>query len=502
MNKYTTKTQENQYQQRKIMSAHQKKVETAKITRDMTQGNPYSHMVAFAMPVLLSQIFQQLYNTADTFIVGKFLGTDALAAVSSPGTLIFLLISFFMGTSMGAGVVISRYFGARDADNISRAVHTNIAFGLVSSVILTVFGVAFTPTFLRWMKTDLSVLPQATEYFRYYFLGAIAMIMYNVCRGIMNAVGDSRRPLYYLIFSSVLNVGLDVLFVGAFKWGVWSAAVATVISQAASVVLCCIQLMKKGQIYSVSLRKIRFHKDMMIEIVRYGLPSGIQNSVIGFANVIVQTQINSFGKFATAGYGVHAKIEGFAFLPITSFNMATTTFISQNLGAREFDRAKKGARFGILAATIAAEVIGVLNYVFAPALVGFFDSTPEVLDLGVRQARTVALFYCLLAFSHAIAAICRGAGKAFVPMTIMLSVWCVFRIIYIEAVVHIFHDISYIYWAYPITWGISSIIYMIYYKRSDWVHGFEHEQKSFFARIAELFNRNKTAPEIPEEEDN
>ena len=380
---------------------------------------------------------------------------------------------------MGAGVVISRYFGAREADNISRAVHTNIAFGLVSSVILTVFGVAFTPTFLRWMKTDPSVLPQATEYFRYYFLGAIAMIMYNVCRGIMNAVGDSRRPLYYLIFSSVLNVGLDVLFVGAFKWGVWSAAVATVISQAASVVLCCIQLMKKGQIYSVSLRKIRFHKDMMIEIVRYGLPSGIQNSVIGFANVIVQTQINSFGKFATAGYGVHAKIEGFAFLPITSFNMATTTFISQNLGAREFDRAKKGARFGILAATIAAEVIGVLNYVFAPALVGFFDSTPEVLDLGVRQARTVALFYCLLAFSHAIAAICRGAGKAFVPMTIMLSVWCVFRIIYIEAVVHLFHDIGYIYWAYPITWGISSIIYMIYYKRSDWVHGFEHEKSHF-----------------------
>ena len=474
----------------------------SRTTRDMTQGNPYGHMVAFAMPVLLSQIFQQLYNTADTFIVGKFLGTDALAAVSSSGTLIFLLISFFMGTSMGAGVVISRYFGAGDGENISRAVHTNIAFGLVSSVILTVFGVAFTPTFLTWMKTDPSVLPQATEYFRYYFLGSTAMIMYNVCRSIMNAVGDSRRPLFYLIFSSVLNILLDLLFVAVFRWGVWSAAVATVISQAASVVLCCFQLMKKGQIYSVSLRKIRFHKDMLVEIIRYGLPSGIQNSVIGFANVIVQTQINSFGKFATAGYGVHAKIEGFAFLPITSFNMATTTFISQNLGAREFDRAKKGARFGILAATVAAEVIGVLNYVFAPALVGFFDSTPEVLELGVRQARTVALFYCLLAFSHAIAAICRGAGKAFVPMTIMLSVWCVFRIAYIETVVHIFHDISYIYWAYPITWGISSIIYMIYYKHSDWVHGFEHEPKSLLSHVTALFNRNKTAPEIPEEEDN
>lgn len=474
----------------------------SRTTRDMTQGNPYGHMVAFAMPVLLSQIFQQLYNTADTFIVGKFLGTDALAAVSSSGTLIFLLTSFFVGTTMGSGVVISRYFGAGDGENISRAVHTNIAFGLVSSVILTVFGVAFTPTFLTWMKTDPTVLPQAIEYFRYYFLGATAMIMYNVCRSIMNAVGDSRRPLFYLIFSSVLNILLDLLFVAVFRWGVWSAAVATVISQAASVVLCCFQLMKKGQIYSVSLRKIRFHKDMLVEIIRYGLPSGIQNSVIGFANVIVQTQINSFGKFATAGYGVHAKIEGFAFLPITSFNMATTTFVSQNLGARKHDRAKKGARFGILAATVAAEVIGVLNYVFAPALVGFFDSTPEVLELGVRQARTVALFYCLLAFSHAIAAICRGAGKAFVPMTIMLSVWCVFRIAYIETVVHIFHDISYIYWAYPITWGISSIIYMIYYKHSDWVHGFEHEPKSLLSHITALFNRSRIDPDIPEEEDN
>ncbi len=250
--------------------------------------------------------------------------------------------------------------------------------------------------------------------------------------------------------------------------------------------------MKKGQIYSVSVKKIRFHKDMMIEIIRYGLPSGVQNSVIGFANVIVQTQINSFGKFATAGYGVHAKIEGFAFLPITSFNMAATTFISQNLGARLFDRAKKGARFGILTAVIAAECIGVLNFIFAPQLVGFFDSTEEVLKFGVQQARTVALFYCLLALSHAIAAVCRGAGKAFVPMTIMLSVWCVFRIAYIETVVHLFHDINMIYWAYPITWAISSVIYIIYYKCSDWVHGFENPHQPLYLKLhAKLKNTNK-----------
>lgn len=441
--------------------------------RDLTAGNPYSLIVGFAMPVLLSQIFQQLYNTADTYLVSKFLGTDAMAAVSSSGTLIFLLVSFFNGTAMGAGVVISRYFGAGDPDRVSRAIHTNIALGLASSLLLTIIGVWFTPTFLVWMNTDVDVLPQAIEYFRYYFLGIIGLVMYNICRGIMNAVGDSKRPLYYLIFSSVLNVVLDALFMGVFHWGVWSAAAATVVSQLASVVLCCFHLFRKGNIFTVELRKIRFHWDMLKEIIRFGLPSGIQNSVIGLANVIVQSQINSFGKLAMAAYGVHAKVEGFAFLPITSFNMAVTTFISQNLGAKQYDRAKKGARFGIWAAVIMAEMIGVICYVFAPYLIGFFDDTPEVVAYGVQQAHIVALFYCLLAFSHSIAAVCRGAGKAFVPMFVMLSIWCALRIVYIILVMHFIGEIKYIYWAYPLTWLISSVIYLIYYLCSDWVHGFD-----------------------------
>lgn len=442
-------------------------------TKDMTTGNPYTLMLGFALPIFLSQVFQQLYNTADAFIVGKFLGTNALAAVTSSGTLIFLLISFFMGTAMGAGVVISRYFGARDEVQVSRAIHTVLAFGIVSGLILTVVGVVFTPTFLVWMKTDPEVLPEAIEYFRYYFMGSLALVMYNICRSIMNALGDSRRPLYYLIFSSLLNIVLDLLFIAVFRGGVWAAAVATVLSQAASVVLCMVHLLRKGNIFTVELRKIRFHKDMLIEIVRYGLPSGVQNSVIAFANVIVQSQINSFGKFAMAAYGTHAKIEGFAFLPITSFNMASTTFISQNLGAKQYERAKKGARFSILAAVLLAEAIGVCCYAFAPRLIGLFDQTPGVIELGVRQARTVALFYCLLAFSHSIAAICRGAGKAFVPMFIMLSVWCVIRITYIIIVMRVVGEIRHIYWAYPITWGISSVIYLLYYLFSDWVHGFD-----------------------------
>ena len=442
-------------------------------TRDMTHGSPWRLIIGFAIPVFLSQVFQQLYNTADALIVGRFLGDEALAAVSSSGPLIFLLISFFEGMTMGAGVTISRYFGAGDHDKVSRAIHTNVLFSLLAGLFLTVVGVLLTPTLLRWMGTDPEVLPDAIAYFRYYFMGVLAVTMYNTCKSIMNALGDSRRPLYYLILSSVTNIVLDLLFIGVFHWGVWSAAVATTISQAVSMVLCLIHLMKRGTIYQLQPKKLHLDPEMLQQIVRYGLPAGVQNSVIGFANVIVQSNINSFGKIAMAAYGAYAKLEGFAFLPVTSFTMALTTFVSQNLGAAQYDRAKKGSRFGIISSVVIAEIIGVLMYLFAPALISLFTKTPEVIALGAREMRTISLFFCLLAFSHAVAAVCRGAGKAFVPMIIMLLFWCVIRILYITIVMHIVHEIQYIYWAYPLTWSLSSIVYLIYYHFSDWVHGFE-----------------------------
>ena len=446
-------------------------------TMDMTRGKPWRLITAFAIPVLLSQVFQQLYNTADALIVGRFLGDEALAAVSSSGTLIFLIISFFTGMSMGASVTISRYFGAGDYARVSRAIHTNVLLAILCGIVLTVFGVALTPTFLRWMGTDPDVLPEAISYFRYYFFGILAVVMYNTCKGIMNALGDSRRPLYYLILSSLVNIVLDLLFIAVFHWGVWSAAAATTISQAVSMVLCLIHLTKKGTIYQVRLRDLRLDREMLGQIFRYGLPSGVQNSVIGFANVIVQSNINSFGKLAMAAYGAYSKLEGFAFLPVTSFTMALTTYVSQNLGAGEYDRAKKGSRFGIITSLLLAELIGVLMYLFAPQLTAIFTETPEVIARGVEQARTISLFYCLLAFSHAVASVCRGAGKAFVPMTIMLVFWCVVRITYITTVMHFVHDIQYIYWAYPITWSLSSVVYLIYYHFSDWVHGFEKKSQ-------------------------
>lgn len=450
----------------------------------MTQGSIYKHMLGFALPILLSQLFQQLYNTADAFIVGRLLGTEALAAVSSSGPLIHLMISFFVGISMGAGTVIARYFGAGDPDKVSKAIHTNLAFGLIAAATLTTVGVCFTPTLLRWINTDPAVMDDAVSYFRWYFAGISTIVMYNMCKGIMNAVGDSRRPLYYLIYSSLLNVILDVVFIGGIGWGVWAAAFATVLSQASALVLCLFHILKKGRIFSVYISRIRIHKEIFGEIVRIGLPSGVQNSVIGLANVVVQSQINSFGMMAMAAYGAHNRIEGFAFLPIMSFNMAISTFISQNLGAKEYERAKKGARFGIFLAVGLAQCIGFAVLAFAPQLVALFDTNPEVIRLGALQARTLARFYFLLSFSHSVAAVCRGAGKAFVPMTVMLGVWCVLRLIYIYLIVHFVGDIAWIYWAYPFTWLVSSTIYLIYYLKSDWVHGFEHPKKHWLLRKA------------------
>lgn len=446
--------------------------------RALTEGPIRRSLIFFALPIFLSNLFQQLYNSADSIIVGAFLGKEALAAVSSSGNLIFLLVGFFNGTAVGAGVVIAKYFGAKQYDDMRKAIHTDLAFGITAGIILTVLGVAMTPVILRWMGTPENVLPNSIEYFRVYFYGAFAVVLYNISVGILQAVGDSRHPLYYLIFSALLNVVLDLLFIGVFKMGVGSAAAATAISQAVSAILCIAQLLRTKEVYKVSVRQIRFHKGMLGKILRFGLPSGVQNSVIAIANVVVQSNINAFGDNAMAACGSYSRIEGFAFLPITCFSMALTTFIGQNLGAKKFDRAKAEAKFGIFCSVIMAEIIGILIWILAPYCIDLFiegDGAEEVIALGTRQCRTEALFYCLLAFSHCIAGICRGAGKANIPMFIMLACWCLVRIIYISITVRFIPSIGVIFWAYPITWGLSSVIFLFYYLRSDWVHAFERK---------------------------
>ncbi len=439
---------------------------------NLLTGSIWRGIVVFAIPLFMGNLFQQLYNMVDSLIVGNFLGSEALAAVSSSGSLIFLLVGFINGTATGAGVIISRYFGAGDDESLKRAVHTDIAFGLAAGLLLTAVGILFAPQILVWMGTPAEVLPDSVAYFRVYFGGSIAFVMYNICMGILQAVGDSKHPLYYLMISSFVNVILDFVFVGAFGLGVWSAALATALSQAVSALLCFWRLVRKKEVYQVRIKEIRFHTDMLSQILRLGLPSGLQNSIISIANIVVQSNINAFGVLAMAGCGVYAKIEGFAFLPINCFAMALTTFVSQNLGAMQYDRAKKGAVFGIFCSVTLAELVGVVVYQFMPYFTVLFDDTPGVVDIASRQAHIEALFYCFLAFSHCIAGIMRGAGKSAVPMFVMLAAWCLIRITYITITVHFIPKIEVVFWAYPLTWSISSVIFLLYYLKGNWLYGF------------------------------
>ena len=383
------------------------------------------------------------------------------------------MIGFFNGIAVGAGVVVARAFGAGDKKGLHTAIHTILAFGLVAGVVLTLLGVLLAPQILVWMGTPESILAGSVSYFRIYFLGSIPFVLYNICVGILQSDGDSRHPLYYLMVSSVVNIVLDLLFVAGFKMGVGSAAAATAISQLVSAALCLVRLCRTDDVYRVTLRDIRFDIPMLGKIIRNGLPAGCQNSIIAFANVIVQTNINAFGEIAVAGQGVYAKIEGFGFLPITCFAMALTTFISQNLGAGEYDRAKKGARFGILCSMAIAEIIGLAIFLGAPFLMWLFDRNPDVIASGVGRAQADCLFYFLLAFSHCIAGIMRGAGKASVPMVVMLISWCVIRVAYITVAIRFIPSIQIIYWAYPITWAISSVIFLVYFLKSDWLHAYD-----------------------------
>ena len=439
----------------------------------MTEGSIWKKITFFALPLFLGNLFQQLYNTADSLIVGNFLGSNALAAVSSSGNLIFLMIGFFNGIAMGAGVVISRYFGAKDHANLQKAIHTTVAFGLVASILLTILGVLLAPQLLIWMDTPANVLSSSITYFRIYFAGSLGLVMYNIFVGILQAIGDSRHPLYYLIISSITNIILDILLISVFHMGVGAAAFATIVSQFISAILCLSLLLRTNEVYRVELSKIRFHKEQLTMILRLGIPSGIQNSIIAIANVVVQSNINGFGELAMAGCGAYSKIEGFAFLPITSFTMALTTFVGQNLGAKQYKRTKQGALFGMLCSMGLAEIIGVFMFLFAPMLTAAFSSDTQVIAFGVERARTSALFFFLLAYSHCISAILRGAGKSTIPMFVMLICWCVIRVTILMVCTPIFESIQVVYWVYPITWSLSSIFFFLYYKKANWLYAFQ-----------------------------
>ena len=444
---------------------------------NLTEGSIFKKLLLFALPILLGNIFQQLYNVCDSLIVGLYLDDNALAAVASSGNLIFMFVGFFNGVAMGAGVMIARYFGAKNYKAMEDAIHTDVAFGLITGLALSILGVSLTPIILQWMGTPKTVLPNSISYFRCYFMGAIFTVMYNIFVGILHAMGDSRHPLYYLIFSSILNVGLDFLFL-ELGFGVGATAVATTISQGVSAFLCASRLLRLDGPGKLVIKKIRIHKESLVGIIRYGLPSGVQNSVIGLANVVVQSNINSFGAAAMAGCGAFTKLEGFAFLPVTCFAQGLSTFVGQNLGAGQHQRAKKGAVYGVLCSVLLAECIGIAFYFAIPYLISLFNCSPEACTFGITHCRTVCLFFCLLAFSHCSGGILRGAGRTTVPMITMLLSWCLLRVTYITVALRFFPVFRTISWAYPLTWFCSSVFFLIYLLKSNWLYTFDTPQQT------------------------
>lgn len=444
--------------------------EAKAVSVDLTKGPIGKQILQFTVPLLLGNIFQQFYNAADTVIVGKFVGREALAAVGSSGALINLLVSILMGVAVGAGVVVSRYYGAKQYTEMRATIHTTIAFGLISGVAMSVLGVAITPVILRWMQTPENVMASSVLYFRIYFAGVLTTVMYNIGSGIYRALGDSKRPLYFLIISTIINIILDLLFVAVFHMGVGGAAIATVVAQGLSMVLVFYKMMREDTVYRVSWREIRIHKRFLRQIIAIGLPSGIQNGIVSLSNVVVQSNINSFGDIAMAGCGAYNKLDGFALLPAGSFSLALSTFVSQNIGAEQYDRAKKGAAFGLIAAMVISELAGVLIYFTAPQLVGFFNDDPEVIRYGVLMARNIVFAYALVAYSNAMAGVLRGAGLSRVPMFVMVGCWCVLRVIWIQIMVPLTQDIRVVFWSYPITWAVSVTILTIYFFKVDWLH--------------------------------
>lgn len=435
----------------------------------LTEGPIWKQIIMFTIPLLLGNIFQQMYNAADSIIVGNFLGSSALAAVGSSSSVINLLVSAFMGISVGAGVVISKYYGAKDEQGVERSVHTMVTFGIIGSIVLTLLGIFLSPLILEWMGTPESVMENSVLYFRIFFAGIASTVMYNIGSGIFRAIGDSKRPLYYLIVSTMINVALDLLFIGVFHWGIAGAAIATVIAQTVSCVLTYYKLITEYSVYQLHFNKLKIHRFELKQIIKIGLPGGLQNSIVSLSNVIVQSNINSFGELAIAGCGAYWKIDGFALLPASSFALAVTTFVSQNIGARKLDRVKKGTRFSLLAGMITAEVIGVLIFLFAPYLIALFNQDPQVISYGSEMARNIVPAYFLVALSHGIAGVLRGAGRSVVPMITMICFWCILRVIYMTVALRFVNDIHIVYWAYPITWTCSALVLLLYLKKVKWL---------------------------------
>lgn len=430
----------------------------------ITEGEIWKQLLLFFFPILLGTFFQQLYNTADAVIVGRFVGKEALAAVGgTTGTLINLLVGFFVGLSSGATVIISQYYGAGKKESVQKSVHTAAALALAGGVVLMVIGIAIAPAALRAMDTPEDIIEFSLTYIRIYFFGMIANLAYNIGAGILRAIGDSKRPLYFLIVSCFVNIILDILFVAVLKLGVAGVGIATVLSQVVSAVLVLAALMRTNDCYQFQPSQIRFDSKILIRIVQIGLPAGFQSVMYSLSNVMIQSNINSFGTDVIAAWTAYGKIDGVFWMIMGAFGVSITTFVGQNYGAGKLDRVRRGIRVCMAMAAGTAIGMSILLYFFGSYVYLLFTDDAAVLAQGMDILHflvpTFITYVCIEILSGAL----RGAGDAIVPMLMTCLGVCVLRIIWLFTAVPKWPGIKTVIFSYPLTWIVTSILFVIYY---------------------------------------
>lgn len=434
----------------------------------LTSGGVAAGIIAFAIPIIFSNFLQQLYNTADLMIVGKFAGKNPMAAVGATGNIASLLIGLFMGLTTGASVIVAQVYAAEDRENLKKSVHTSYAIAIVGGVLLSIIGYIFSPNLLEMMDTPKEIMVEATGYMRIFFLGVTPLLIYNMGAGILRAVGDSRRPFNFLCVSALVNIILDLILVGYFKKSAIGAGWATFWSQVAAAVLVTYNLVKSDRTFRLRIKKIKFHKDMLNLIFKIGIPTGIQTSVIALSNVLIQVKINGFGSEAIAGIAAESKIDGFIFVALQAIALAATTFAGQNYGAKKYDRIKEGVKVSMQMVLGLAIVLSVLGYIFANQLIAIFNPDPDVVRYGALSFRILATGYWIFGASEVLGAFIRGAGKAVPPMVISVFTMCVLRIIWVFTATNVWPSIATIFISYPLSYFATFILTYLYYKFGNW----------------------------------
>ncbi|MDY3825031.1 MAG: MATE family efflux transporter [Lachnospiraceae bacterium] len=435
----------------------------------MTEGGIFKNLLFFATPLILGNLLQQMYNAVDSIIVGNYVGSNALAAVGAGASLIYLLIAFSLGASVGAGVIVSQYLGAKEKEGVHKAVHTAMTISIILGLILTTGGILFSRKLLVMMNTPAEILDDAACYLRIYSCGLIFNVVYNMAAGILNAAGNSRRSLMYLAAAAVVNIFMDLLLIAGLKIGVAGAAIATNFSQAISCILALWFLFRVPADYRISLKSLRIHKAMALRIIQIGLPTGIQNMVISFSNILIQASINQYGATAVAGFSAYLKIDGFNILPVLSFSMAITTFIGQNYGAGKYDRMKKGMWVTLLMGIVYTVLTGILLLTFSGQIMRLFSEDVGVIAYGQTAMRYFCPFYWILAILHSLAGTVRGTGKSIPPMVVLLVSLCLFRIVWIQLVLPYYTSIEGIFILYPVSWLVGAVLMIFYTWKGKWI---------------------------------